>query len=135
MKQWISHWWPAILMMTLIFIASAMPARDLPGFGYWDLVVKKGGHMTGYALLALALLHGLAPGTPVSRRHAILAVVLAALYAVTDEFHQRFTPGRGPSVADVVIDTLGAIGGLLVWAWLRRSRTAAADRETAAPQR
>ncbi len=134
MKQWISHWWPAILMMTLIFIASAMPGKDLPGFGYWDFFVKKGGHMTGYALLALALLHGLAPGKPTSRRHLVLAVVLAALYAVTDEFHQRFTPGRGPSVADVGIDTLGAMGGLLVWAWFRRLRTAAVDRETAAPQ-
>ena len=134
MNQWIRRWWPAILMMVLIFVASATPGKELPGFGYWDVVVKKGGHMTGYALLALAFLHGLTGGKSISRRHAFQAVILAALYAVTDEFHQRFTPGRGPSIADVGIDTLGATIGLLVWGLFRGSRTTAVPRGTAAPQ-
>jgi len=134
MRQWIRRWWPAALMMALIFVASATPGKSLPGFGYWDAVLKKGAHMAGYALLALALLHGLSGGKPASRRHAFLAVVLAASYAVTDEFHQRFTPGRGPSVADVWIDTFGASIGLLLWAWLRKGRTTAGQRDDAAPK-
>ncbi len=121
-------------MMALIFIASSTPGKDLPGFGYWDIAVKKGAHMTGYALLALALLHGLTGGKPMSRRHAFLAAALAVFYSVTDEFHQRFTPGRGPSLADVGIDTLGASIGLVVWAWFRKARTAGVGRDDAAPQ-
>ncbi len=134
MKLWIRRWSPTILMMTLIFIASSTPGNDLPRFGWWDVAVKKGGHMTGYALLALALLHGLTGGKTASRRHVFLAVVLAAFYAVTDEFHQRFIPGRGPSIADVGIDTLGAAFGVLAWTRSRRARTAAAHTEDAAPQ-
>jgi VanZ family protein len=134
MRQWIRRWWAATLVMVLIFVASATPGNSLPGFGYWDAVLKKGGHMAGYALLALALLHGLSGGKPASRRHAFLAVVLAASYAITDEFHQRFTPGRGPSIADVWIDTLGASIGLLLWALLRKGRTAAGQRDDAAPK-
>ena len=39
-----------------------------------------------------------------------LAWLLAVLYAVTDEIHQTFTPGRHPSIWDVVIfDNLGAM--------------------------
>jgi VanZ family protein len=135
MTKWIRHWWPTILMMALIFVASGTSGRSLPGFGHWDAIVKKGGHLTGYALLAIALLHGLAGGKPASSRHqAVLAVILAALYAVTDEFHQRFTPGRSPSITDVAIDTLGATIGLLVWARLRRASAPPVRRHGEVPQ-
>ena len=42
------------------------------------------------------------------------AVLVAALYGVFDEVHQFFTVGRTCSVADVVVDTLGALGALLL---------------------
>jgi len=132
MKKWIRNWWPAILMMTLIFIASDTSGSDLPRFGIWDFMVKKGGHLTGYALLGIALLRGLTSGGAASRRQALLASVLAALYAFTDEFHQRFTPGRSASIADVAIDTLGAAFGLLVWARFRKSPIAAPHPENEA---
>ena len=39
---------------------------------------------------------------------------------MTDEIHQIFVPGRGPSVTDVAIDTVGALLGVLsVWAFCR----------------
>jgi len=119
MKNWIRNWWPTILMMALIFMVSGTPGGDLPQFGPWDLVVKKGGHLTGYALLALALLRGPAGGNVPSRRQAFLAVFLAAVYAVTDEFHQEFTPGRSSSMFDVAIDTVGAALGVLAWRCFR----------------
>jgi VanZ family protein len=134
MKTWIRHWWPTILMMALIFFASGTSGGNLPQFGRWDAAIKKGGHLTGYALLAVALLHGLAGGKAGPRRQALLAVVLAALYAVTDEVHQRFTPGRSSSIADVGIDTLGAVIGLLVWARFRRASIPPAHRQSEAPQ-
>ena len=95
-------------MMGLIFLASSTPGHDLPNFGVLDLVAKKGGHFVGYALLGLAYLHALAPGGVARPRAAVVAVLLAAAYGATDEFHQAFTPGRGPSITDVVIDTIGA---------------------------
>lgn len=36
------------------------------------------------------------------------------LYAIVDEYHQSFIPGRGASFKDVCIDTLGGISGILV---------------------
>ena len=38
---------------------------------------------------------------------ALVAVALASLYAVTDEFHQSFVPGRMCDPADWLTDTLG----------------------------
>ncbi len=122
MKSWLRRWGPALIIMALIFIASSMPGTDLPKFGTWDLLTKKGGHMCGYAMLASAFLHALSNRTMTGRNRILAAIALASLYAMTDEFHQRFTAGRSPSMGDVGIDSLGAIAGAIIWNWISGPR-------------
>jgi VanZ family protein len=101
----ILRWLPAIAGMAVIFGFSSIPSREMPNFGLWDLIVKKGAHMLGYGLLALAYWNGLR----FNKRSWWLALLLAVLYAVTDEFHQSFVPGRHPSWVDaLIIDGGGA---------------------------
>jgi VanZ family protein len=119
MKDWFWRWGPAVLVMILIFIASATPSSDLPAFGLWDVIVKKGGHMFGYALLAAAFIHGLNNRANMRRSQFIFAMCLAIAYAASDEWHQRFTPGRTSSVLDVFIDSTGAFLGLTLWCFAR----------------
>jgi VanZ family protein len=118
------RWLPAVLLMAVIFAFSSIPSNEMPRFGVFDLSVKKGGHMLGYALLALAFLHWRRPlwqaGVPALKTLA-LAWGLAVLYSATDEFHQSFVPGRGPSLVDVLIDAIGAALGLAAYfAWQRK---------------
>jgi VanZ like protein len=122
MNAWFRRWWPSLLVMAIIFAASGTPGPDLPTFGLFDLFVKKGGHMLGYALLAVAYSYGLSHSKITSLRILLLAVVMAGLYAVSDEFHQSFTPGRTPLISDVGIDTLGAALGAGTWVWIRSLR-------------
>ncbi len=106
----VSRWLPALGMMTLIFAFSSVPGEVMPRFGWAEFVVKKGAHMAAYALLALSFWRGLGW----QGRRAGLAWLLAVIYAVTDEVHQSFVPGRQPSLADVLVfDALGAALGLL----------------------
>jgi len=77
--------------------------------------------MFGYALLASAYFHALNKGKVITRGQLLGALCLAFLYAITDEFHQRYTPGRTPSIYDVLIDTLGAVFGLGTWYWIRKA--------------
>jgi len=53
-----------------------------------------------------------------------MGLLAAALYGVSDEVHQSFVVGRSPLATDVLIDTLGALLGVLAWRWLvsRRSK-------------
>jgi VanZ family protein len=118
MKEWLLRWGPALLMMILIFGASASPGTDLPKFGAWDFFVKKGGHMLGYAMLAAAYYHALNNGKGITRGHLIMVACLTVLYAISDEAHQRFTPGRSPSISDVFIDASGSVIGLALWSLL-----------------
>jgi VanZ family protein len=111
------RWLPPILMMAVIFAFSSIPSKEMPNFGFWDLLVKKGGHATGYGLLALSFWFALRW----DRRWLWLAFVLTALYAGSDEFHQSFVPGRHPSIVDVGIDSVGAMITLAI-TWLVRKR-------------
>jgi len=113
----ILHWFPAFIMMAVIFGFSSIPSRELPNFGLLDLVVKKGAHMLGYGLLSLVYWYGLR----FNKQRGWLALLLAVMYAITDEFHQSFVPGRHPSWVDVLIfDGSGAMLMLLVVSRLRK---------------
>ena len=103
-------------MMATIFGFSSIPGNEMPNFGPADLFVKKGGHVLGYALLALAYWAGLR----FEKHRWWLALLLAILYALSDEFHQSFVPGRHPSLVDaLVIDAGGASIALGLAHWRR----------------
>ncbi|MDO4282321.1 MAG: VanZ family protein [Clostridia bacterium] len=51
----------------------------------------------------------------VNMKYAILTMIIGILYAISDEFHQIFVPGRTSSIVDVGIDTLGIMTGLILF--------------------
>lgn len=111
------RWLPALTLMGVIFALSSIPSQEMPSFGFWDTLVKKSGHALGYGLLALTYWFAL----KWEKKRAWLAFLLAVLYALSDEFHQSFTPGRHPSWVDaLVIDTGGALAALLIARWLKK---------------
>jgi len=117
--MWMYRWGPAVLIMAIIFIASAMPGSKMPEFGYWDLIVKKGGHMIGYALLGAAFCHALHGTRKAAKHFFIWAFALTVLYAMSDELHQKFTAGRTPAILDVGIDAIGGFIGIAAARWFR----------------
>ena len=113
----ILRWVPAFAVMVIIFGFSSIPSQDMPSFGLLDLIVKKGAHMLGYGLLALAYWYGLR----FDKHLWWLALLLALLYAISDEYHQSFVPGRHPSWVDVaVFDGGGASLTLLAVSVIRK---------------
>lgn len=109
MRIRIVKWLPTLLMMLIIFLVSARSSYELPDFGWADALIKKSGHMIGYALLALFSWRAL----DLKKEKRWIAWLIAIIYAVTDEFHQSFVPGRHPSIWDVLIfDNLGALVSL-----------------------
>jgi VanZ family protein len=108
--SWILRFGPALLVMAVIFYASSIPSAQMPDAGAWDFIVKKGGHMTGYALLAMAFLHA---QERFDRRSVLAALFACSLYALSDEFHQSFVAGRNSTLVDVGIDLAGT--GIALW--------------------
>lgn len=133
----LGRWLAVIAWMLVIFLASADEASGehssfllqiLVGtFGFhpsaelWETLhhaLRKTAHFSEYAILAALWCWALPPG----RWRWMGAWLVATLYAGSDEWHQRFVPGRGPSVADVAIDSLGAATSTILLALARSFR-------------
>lgn len=143
MKKWLT-WVPAILIMIMIYYFSSKPA-EISGqesmvvtdyiytvyesfsgrvgpaeeraytISLLEHIIRKAAHMTEYAMLALALAWPF-------RKHSLkgLSLTLATMgstvfYAMSDEFHQTFVPGRSGEIRDVIIDSIGAVIGYLIF--------------------
>lgn len=141
------YWLPVFLWMLVIFLMSTdigsgghtsrilgplvrwlMPGAPASTLDQIHFLVRKGGHLTEYAILGLLIWRALV--RPRWRKlggwhwkPALLAVGISAAYAAGDEFHQSFVPSRGASVRDVMIDSCGAAMGMLVlWVFVSRRR-------------
>ncbi|MGH2920928.1 MAG: VanZ family protein [Gaiellaceae bacterium] len=99
----VSLWLPVVAWAGLIFTLSSIP--DLgTGLGGWDLVLRKAAHAAEFAVLGFLLLRAIG-------REA-LSLVLGIAYALTDELHQHFVPGRQASLLDVLLDAVGVALGV-----------------------
>ncbi|MDO4340193.1 MAG: VanZ family protein [Eubacteriales bacterium] len=134
---------PAILMMYLIFTFSAQTGEVSgnlsyqvsyqivetknevlnQGLSYDELAyeadsihyyVRKAAHMTEYFLLAVAISFPLYVYRVRGFWLMLLAGIVCVGFAGFDEYHQSFVAGRGPSIKDVGIDSIGSFVGILL---------------------
>jgi VanZ family protein len=145
MRSFLKYWLPLLVWLGVIFLDStdlmsaAHTSRFIVPFLRWlkpdisletlasiHFIIRKCAHLSEYAILALLLLHALISMTNLKRSAWILyASVWAAcfLVAAADEFHQAFVVSRSASAKDVMIDSAGAILGLLIGAVFARRRS------------
>ena len=78
--------------------------------------VRKSGHFIEYFILGLLLFRAFR-GRSVGSwnwRWSLFGIILVALWAASDEFHQSFVPTRTASVVDVFVDTVGGASAQFV---------------------
>lgn len=76
--------------------------------------VRKIAHMTEYFLLAVAVSFPLYVYGLRGIFLLILAGGVCVGFACLDEYHQSFVAGRGPSIRDVLIDSIGVFAGIVI---------------------
>jgi VanZ family protein len=108
-----STWLPVIAWAAVIFALSSIPHLGT-GLGTWDTVLRKGAHVTEYAILGLLLLRAVGRELP--------AFLIGVAYAITDEVHQHFVQGRHASPIDVAIDSAGILLGIVLLARVESRR-------------
>jgi VanZ family protein len=107
----LSAWLPVLAWAAVIFALSSIPHLGT-GLGTWDTILRKGAHVTEYAIFGLLLARAIGRELP--------AFLLGVGYAITDEIHQHFVTGRHSSPIDVAIDSTGVLIGVLVFFRARR---------------
>lgn len=138
----------AILWMTVIFVFSAQDKEEssavsggisnrimhttgwllhlnideekLAVIALWiERAVRKGAHMTEFAILAVLLYLWIGRWQIARLRRYWIAAGLTILYACSDEFHQLFVAGRAGLISDVLVDSAGAVLGLALYVWIQ----------------
>jgi|SRR4249919_286536 len=104
-------WAPVVLWAAVIFALSSVPSLST-GLGTWDTILRKGAHLTEYAILGILLMRALGRELP--------AFLVGLSYAVTDEIHQHFVRGRHASPFDVAFDATGLALGILLYQATKR---------------
>lgn len=130
----VKHWLPPVLWMALILILSSdvgsaehtehwlVPLLRLAAS--WATptqiealhgLVRKGGHLTEYAVLASLWYRAFARGRRLGPPSAAaMAFAISLVWAIVDETRQSFVPSRTASAKDVAIDGIGALLAMLV---------------------
>jgi VanZ family protein len=139
----LKYWAPPIIWMSAIFffstdIFSGNNTGSLlwyffgfvyPGVAQWlfdsiHFFIRKAGHFTVYAILALLLFRAFRSGAGARWRWrwALFSLLVVFLYALLDEYHQTFTLHRTGSFYDSLIDASGAVTTLVsLWLFRRKS--------------
>lgn len=77
-------------------------------------IVRKCAHFAAFMLLGILARAALAQHTPKILLGGAATLGGCALYAVSDEIHQHFVPGRACRFTDVLIDSSGSLCGILL---------------------
>ena len=80
-----------------------------------SFLVRKAAHFTAFMLLGVLTASALRVDLKLFWLHAGVSLGICVLYAVSDEVHQLFVPGREGRLLDVGIDTAGALCGILLF--------------------
>jgi VanZ family protein len=134
-RDYLKAWLPVVLWMTLIFwgstnlMSAEHTSRFLVPFLRWlkpdispaalaqvHFLVRKAGHVTEYGILAALLFRGWRSLSSDLWSRTSAALVIAMLFAASDEFHQSFFPSRTASLGDVLIDSSGALLAVILCA-------------------
>ncbi len=114
---------PAILWMGVIFLLSSFPSSAFPAIPIpqIDKLVHAGIFFTLCAVLDRAIVHQ-NRFPRLSRHHLLIAVLVVALYGISDEYHQSFVPGRDVEILDATADAVGGLLYAILWAVIHRMR-------------
>jgi VanZ family protein len=108
-------WLPVVLYCVAIFVLSSFEQAPKPQF-----LPDKWGHLilfAGLGFLVARLVAGVR--NAVFLRLLTVTVLFCLIYAITDEGHQYFVPGRTSEVGDLVADTIGGFLGALLYIAIR----------------
>lgn len=108
-------WGPVLGVMGAIYGLSAMSQPFGANPVWYDEVIGIVGHFCEFGLLALAWRWALMRQWPDLRYPVWIAMIFILAFAIGDEFHQSFVPGRFADSVDVFTDMAGAATALGFW--------------------
>lgn len=126
----LADWLPLINWLVLIFFLSSLSGDKIPSLNKYSL--DKVAHFTEYFILGWLMVRAFFDSFPnMSLTKAlVLTIILCALYAVSDEWHQKFVSGRDSDFFDFIFDFLGASSAALAFTFFKEEAKENAKHKT-----
>ncbi|PIU83110.1 MAG: hypothetical protein COS68_05800 [Elusimicrobia bacterium CG06_land_8_20_14_3_00_38_11] len=116
--KFIKLWLPVFVWGYIIYYLSDIPGLGT-GLGIWDLILRKGAHITEYFILTILLIRAFRRSFRMPFKFLIFwPSVISFLYAISDEYHQSFIKNRCGTLWDVLVDTVGIL--LVVYLYIKK---------------
>jgi VanZ family protein len=123
LRRFLTYHLPAILYAGLVVGLSSIPYLKGPSLKF--IAFDKLAHFLEYSIFAFLTFRSFSHLTMriTSNRAFLLSILFLSVFALLDEFHQSFVPGRHADVADLGTDIAGAFL-VIAFMWIRRRRLA-----------
>lgn len=126
-----------LIWMIIIFIMSSFNAEDsanqsnfilniisnifnIENVKLLSLIIRKLAHFTEYLILGTLVINMFTKNN--AKKTYLLSILLCIIYAISDEIHQIFTPGRACQIKDILIDSVGSITGIYLFKLLKKRK-------------
>ncbi|MBC8184664.1 VanZ family protein [candidate division KSB1 bacterium] len=119
LSKYLLYQLPAILWIVAIFIQSSISNLSVPDLGF--KTQDKLAHMVEFGILAFLLRRFFVFNSRISwqKKWYLYTLIVGCCYAVFDEIHQAFVPGRWADVYDVLADVLGVLIVINIYRFLK----------------
>jgi VanZ family protein len=106
---------PAILYSLLIYFLSSIPQQNIPPIRLLDF--DKFLHLIEYLLYGCTLVLAFArsKSEKIAANSTMLSIITGILYAISDEVHQIWVPGRDCNLFDFIADATGLLIGIFLF--------------------
>lgn len=84
-----------------------------------SIIIRKLAHYTEYLILGILVINL----NNNKSKSIYLSIIICLLYAISDEFHQSFVPGRSCQILDIAIDFLGSLTGIFIYKLINKKIT------------
>ena len=88
----------------------------------YDFWLRKAAHFTIYLILGFLITSLMKEYKEINKKVLLISIIISVLYAISDEVHQYFVPGRSCEIRDMLIDSTGSIIGTYIYYLIYRIR-------------
>lgn len=78
-----------------------------------NLIIRKLAHYIGYLILGILVINMFIKNK--IPQSYLISIIFCIIYAISDEIHQLFVPGRACQIKDILIDSIGSITGIYLY--------------------
>ena len=79
-------------------------------------IIRKLAHFTEYLILGILVYNAVNS----YNKNMYIAIIICIIYAISDEIHQLFVPGRSCQILDITIDSIGSTIGIFILSYIKK---------------